>query len=306
MNQAINIANTVITSADFQDSLDVTATSSNGKLTVGTVGNILAGANADLTVTAATAGNLAANVALTLTSNANGLAGLSNESLAGQTVAVTGVAYDYAKAVLASNTLSLGNVRTGTAATLAVTNEVITAASFQDGLLVAASADNGKLTLTNPDKIAAGLSGNVKVKAIAAGSLAATVSLTLDSDANGVSGLQGKSLAAQSFTVIGTAYDLAQVVVTNRTLDFGNVRKGGAAVDQTLAIGNSPVSNATYQDDLLVAAVAGNGKLTATGATIAANASGNLTVAASTASAGSLADTVTLTMTSKATAAGLG
>ena len=89
-------------------------------------------------------------------------------------VAVTGVAYDYARAVLASTSLALGNVRPGAADTLSVANEVITSSTYQDGLLVAATSGNGNLALTNPAKIAAGLTGNVGVKANLAGSLDAT------------------------------------------------------------------------------------------------------------------------------------
>jgi len=50
-----------------------------------------------VTLTAATAGLLDGPVAVGLTSNANGLAGLTNVGLAGQSVAVTGAAYDFAQ-----------------------------------------------------------------------------------------------------------------------------------------------------------------------------------------------------------------
>ena len=54
------------------------ATIENAKLGFANPGRILAGANADVTVTAAAAGSLAGNIALALTSNANGVTGLAN------------------------------------------------------------------------------------------------------------------------------------------------------------------------------------------------------------------------------------
>ena len=78
-------------------------------------------------------------------------------ALAGQSVAVTGVAYDYAKPTVAS-TLALGNVRTNTAATLGVANTVITNALYQDSLAVAATTTLGNVLVASPANIAAGQS----------------------------------------------------------------------------------------------------------------------------------------------------
>ncbi|NBR33066.1 MAG: choice-of-anchor D domain-containing protein, partial [Sphingomonadaceae bacterium] len=297
-NRALNVANTVTTSAAYQDSLDVLATSANAQLGFANPGSILAGANADVTVTAAAAGSLAGNIALALTSNANGVAGLSNFGLAGQSVAVTGAAFDLASATLAAATLDLGNVRLGQGSTLAVTNAVVTAAAFQDSLDVVAASANGKLTLAAPGNILASASGNVGVTANTAGSLAGTVTLGLTSNANGVVGLENTALAGQSFAVTGAAFDYATATAAS-TLAFGNVRVAAGTTARNLAVTNTVTTSAAFQDSLDVTAAAALHTAVAPG-NLLAGASGDVVVTASTAVAGSLADTLTLGFTSNA------
>ncbi|NBR57468.1 MAG: choice-of-anchor D domain-containing protein, partial [Chitinophagia bacterium] len=198
---------------------------------------------------------------------------------------------------IAADATGAVTVRAATAGSLAGT---ITAS-----LDVAAATANGNLTLIDPANILAGAAGNVGVKAKLAGSLDATVALTLTSNANAVADLVNVGLAGQSIAVTGAAYDYAQSAVTNRVLAFGNVRKGDVLADQTLAFVNTLTTDAAFQDSLRVATTANNAKLTATGALVAANTSGDLVVTASTASAGTLADLLAVTQTSKAAAAGL-
>ena len=226
--RTVGVSNATITDSAFQDSLDVAATTTNANLALTNPGRIMAGAADTLAVRAATAGSLATTLSVGLTSNANGVAGLTNEALASQSVAVTGAAYDLARATLGATSVAFGNVRTGTAATVAVTNPVTTDALYQDSLDVVASTANGNLRLTDPANLLASQSGNVGVKAHLAGSLDATVALALTSNANAVAGLANAALAGQSIAVTGAAYDYAQLAVTNRVLAFGNVRKGGA------------------------------------------------------------------------------
>ena len=173
-NRTLTFGNTTITDANYQDALLVATTANNGKLTA-TGATIAAGTTGNLTVaiSTATAGSLADTLAVSQTSKA-AAANLLDKDLGSLNVAVTGAVYDYAKATLASTSLALGNVRPGAADTLSVANEVITSSTYQDGLLVAATSANGNLTLTSPAKIAAGLTGNVGVKAKQAGLLDAT------------------------------------------------------------------------------------------------------------------------------------
>jgi fibronectin-binding autotransporter adhesin len=82
--QNVAFGNQTVTNANYQDALDVSATTGNARVTAtgftglaastsGTATNNLA-----VSVSTATAGSLASTLTLTLTSNANGVAGLSN------------------------------------------------------------------------------------------------------------------------------------------------------------------------------------------------------------------------------------
>ncbi|NCA02831.1 MAG: choice-of-anchor D domain-containing protein, partial [Sphingomonadaceae bacterium] len=237
------VTNTVFLSATYQDSLDVVATSANAKLGFANPAKIDAGLSGDVAVTAVAAGSLAGNIALALTSNANGLAGLTNEALVGQSVAVTGAAYDLARATLASGTLAMGNVRLGQSVAMGVTNTATTDAAFQDSLDVLATSANGSLTVVSPANIAAGLSGNVTVATNLAGAIAGTVNLGLASNANGVVGLDNAALAGQSFAVTGAAFDYAVATVAP-TLDLGNLRVGA---NRALNVANTVTTSAAYQ-----------------------------------------------------------
>jgi hypothetical protein len=148
---------------------------------------------------------LDATVAVGLTSNANGLAGLTNEALTGQSVAVTGAAYDYAQPTVAA-TLALGNVRANTVGSLAVANTLVTSAEFQDSLDVTAATAIANLLVTAPANIVAGQASSVGLAIGAAGSLGGTITLGLTSNANGVANLQNLAFADRTVTVTGSAY----------------------------------------------------------------------------------------------------
>ena len=144
----------------YQDDLAVTATSGSAKVTAAAPANIFAAASGDVTLTAASAGSLASTLSLGFSSTGKvagtAITGLSAAALTGGTVTVTGEAYDIADASVASS-LTLGGVRVGSTANLAVTNAVRTAAAYQDNLRVAAtSADTDVLTVASPTDIAAG------------------------------------------------------------------------------------------------------------------------------------------------------
>jgi hypothetical protein len=113
------------------------------------------------------------------------------------------------------------------------------------------------------------------------------------------------AIGSGTIAVTGTGYDWANAKVSAATLAFGNVRTGSAATGQTVAIGNQTLVNGTFQDLLNVGGSTSNAKVTATGfSNLAASTSGtatsNVTLAANTATAGSLASTVSLTYTSNA------
>jgi hypothetical protein len=264
----VGVTNAAITLAQYQDSLDVTATSANVRLALTNPATIAADAAGDVTVRAATAGSLDATLSVGLVSNARGLAGLDDVTLGAQSVTVTGAAYDLARATLASTTLALGNVRTGTQTGVAVTNTVTTSADFQDSLDVVAATANGNLLLTNPANILAGQTRSVGVKANLAGSLDATVALGLTSNTNNVAGLTNDALAGQSIAVTGAAYDYAVAAVAP-TLAFGNVRVAAGTTARTLAVTNTLVAaDAAFQDSLTVTATERRSQLQNRGAAL--------------------------------------
>ena len=91
----VSVANTTITNASFQDSLNASASTDNAKVTGNSFSAQAAGTTGSLTLTAnaATAGSLASSVTLGYTSNANGVSGLSNQALASGSVTTTGQVY---------------------------------------------------------------------------------------------------------------------------------------------------------------------------------------------------------------------
>ncbi len=327
-NQTVAIGNQTVTNASYQDKLDVSATTDNAKVTaigftgLGASTNGAASNNLSLAANTATTGSLAATTSLTLGSNASGVAGLSNGSatVVGSPAAITtsGGVYDYANAKYTSATLAFGNVRVGAAVasqSVAIGNQTVTNAAYQDSLDVSATTGNAKVTATGFTGLAASTNGaassnlTLAANTATAGSLAATANLTLGSNANGVAGLSnGTATVAGSpaaITTTGGAYDYAAATYTGATLDFGNVHAGASVANQTVAFGNQTVTDAAYQDSLDVSATTGNATVTATGFTgLGASTNGatsnNLSFGVNTASAGSLASTATLTLTSNA------
>ena len=83
--------------------------------------------------------------------------------------------------------------------------------------------------------------------ASAAGSLAATLSLGLVSNANNVADLANVTQAGGAIAVTGAAYDYAQATFGGATVAFGNVRTGATS---SVALTNTTYTNAAYQDSL--------------------------------------------------------
>ncbi len=314
--QNISFTNAAITNASYQDSLDVSGSKTNSKITLGNGFNVAAGAspgNLSVDANTATAGSLADTITLSLTSNANSVSGLSNSSITpAGTIAVTGNVYDYANAGYATTTKAFGNVRVGSSPAtqnISFTNAAITNASYQDSLDVSGSKTNSKITLGNGFNVAAGASpGNLSVDAntATAGSLADTITLSLTSNANSVSGLSNSSITpAGTIAVTGNVYDYAQANYNGAALDFGYVHQGASVSNQTVAIGNKTITNASYQDLLDVSGSSTNGKVSVTGFNgLAASTNGattdNVSVGIDSSLLGSLSGTVNLTLTSNA------
>ncbi|MCE9612342.1 MAG: autotransporter-associated beta strand repeat-containing protein [Chthoniobacter sp.] len=314
---ALSIQNTAAADT-FSEGLDASGGTPTGHAsTTGSISNLPAGATDNTSVlvglggnaNTGTAGAKTGTVPITLATNGTGTSGYASTALTGQTVTVNGGVYDFANPTLGG--VAFGNVRTsGTAATqnLSVQNATVTNASFQDSLDVALSGtttSNGAVTVTPQTyNLLSGAVANTSIQFSAdrsvAGSLAGSKALTLTSNANGVSGLSNADLSTTvNFT--GGAYDLANANYTGAVLAFGTVHAGASVASQTVAFGNQTVTNASFQDALDVSATTGNAKVTATGFTgLLASGGDNLTFAVNTATAGSLASTASLTLTSNA------
>jgi autotransporter-associated beta strand protein len=156
--------------------------------------------------TASTAGAQSGSASVVLKSTGAGTYG--DTTLSTTTVALGGAAYDFANAIYSGGTLAFGNVHQGATTpsrTLAIGNQTVTAANYQDLLDVAATTTNTKMTATGFTALAASINGtatgNLSIAADTStvGSLAGTVNLTLTSNSNGVLGLTGGAAS-----VVGT------------------------------------------------------------------------------------------------------
>ncbi|GBL30557.1 hypothetical protein EMGBS10_17070 [Opitutia bacterium] len=284
----------------FQDDLAVVTSTGTGLLAATDPTNLLAGETKNIALRATGPGVLDSriNLSFSSTGQVNGvdIEGLTSESTSGS-VDITGVAYDFAVATHDA-TVAFGNVRPSATRNLSVSNVLLGAdAAYQDTLRVVATRSNNRLSLANPADIVAGQSANVVVTATAAGFLTDSISLALTSKA-AASGLVDGNLSPGSVAVTGAVYDYALASVP-ASRDLGNMRVGASA---NLAIGNTVVSNAAFQDNLAVSATSSvPGVLTvANPATaIAAGSSGNVVLTA--VAAGAITGTdVSLVLQSKA------
>jgi autotransporter-associated beta strand protein len=173
-----------------------------GNVTLTGLTNVAAGGTASIVATLSgsqVAGPMSQSVAYTF-GDSGTAAGLSGyRAVTGtQTVTVTGAVYDSAQAKYSGGVLDFGVVHRGASVgnrTVAIGNQTVTDAGYQDLLNVSGSTTNPAVTATGFTGLAASAGGTttrdlvVGVSTASAGSLAATVHLTLVSDANGVAGL---------------------------------------------------------------------------------------------------------------------
>lgn len=324
LSATTTLVNTALaTSNNVTQALSATGTTSGGVasltglpspyLSVGGTSNVAAGLNSAVT------GPNSGTATLAFSSVSGTSATTGTTAIGTGTVAISGTGYNWANAKVSAATLAFGNVRTGSAATLqtlAVGNQTVVNATYQDLLNVSGSTNNAAVTATGFSNLAASTNGatasNVSLSANTgtAGSLASTVSLTYTSNANGVAGLSSGSAtivggSAPSITTTGGVFDYATAVYSGSAFSFGYIHRGGAATSGTIAIGNQTITNSSYQDSLNVSASTGNPLVSASGFTgLTASAGGasrnNLVVAVGTGTAGSLNSTLALSLVSNA------
>jgi autotransporter-associated beta strand protein len=155
---------------------------------------------------------LATTSVVGLTSDANGITGLSNSTLTSGSIAITGAAYNFASPTLnTTGPVAFGlfheGSATGNTQIVSISNTTISNPSFQDSLDVSPTSNNTSVT-GNTTNITAGNSGTITLTAntSTAGSLASTVTLGYVSNANGVAGLSNSSLTSGSIATTGEVY----------------------------------------------------------------------------------------------------
>jgi len=289
----------------------------------GTFSNLAAGStnNSSLTVglggssNSGAAGVVTGTQAILLVSNGT-ISGLANTSLATQNVAVSGTVFNLAAANTITTPITLTNIRVGgTFGTSALTiSNTAPAGNYTEGLNAAFGSGTGSVSTnsgtfsnlaagqTNSSSLVVGLGGSSNTSL--AGLVSGTQAVSLVSNGTN-SGLANTNLTTQNVAISGGVYNYANAAYTGTTVAFGNVHQGASGVSQNVAFGNQTVTNASYQDLLNVSGTTTNAQVTANGFTgLAASTGGsttnNLGLTANTATLGSLASTVNLTLVSNA------
>lgn len=291
--QTVAIGNQTVVNSNFQDLLNVSGSTNNSAVTATGFSNLAASTNGVTTGTVsvaantATAGSLASTLSLTYTSNANSVAGLSNGSAtivggSAPSLTTTGGVYDYANAVYSGTAFNFGIIHQGGAAasgTLAIGNQTVTNALYQDLLNVSASTGNPLVSasgFTGLGASAGGATRNNLVVSIGtgtAGSLASTVALSLVSNANSVAGLSNGTATVVgspgAVTTTGTVYSGQSVWATNGSGQWGTLSSSFGTNWQTyngspgLDSGFTNTDTATFGD----AVTSGTATVTITAAT---------------------------------------
>jgi hypothetical protein len=262
--QAVTIQNQVVTSAAFQEGLDVTATPGAGRTATGSIGLLAAGKSSSaisVGIDSASAGNKSGNVALTLTSNGSGTSGLGTTPLPSQNVAVTGAIYNFAtsnaiaplhfvqhvgdgggsvsQALIITNTAPAGafseGLNSGFGAYTPGVTDTLTP-TFKGSITnLAAGATDSTSMLATIDTTKAGLfNGSTVVQQASNGATTSGLGITKLADQNvGVSG-----------SVTGGVFVLASPQINNPppgspAIAFGNVRIGSSVANQAISVSNT-------------------------------------------------------------------
>ena len=218
--------------------------------------------------------------------------------------------YNLASAA-STQTVNVGNFRVGSSASTSasITNASDANATYTEQLATGTiTPGTGATSSGSFSEVAGGSTGNITVglsTASTAGAMSGSVTVGLNSTAVNSSGLSNQAITSQVITVNGDAYDYAQANYNGAALDFGYVHQGASVSNQTVAIGNQTITNASYQDLLDVSGSSTNGNVGVTGFNgLAASTNGattdNVSVGIDSSVLGSVAGTVNLTLTSNA------
>jgi hypothetical protein len=263
LTQALTVTNTAAPGS-FSEDLNVALGTIGGSATAsGSIAGRVAGTNNTGTgaisvgVNTGAAGARSGSVTLNY-QTAGAVAGVSNglgtASAGSQTINVSGNVYQVAQPTPSAlpATVNLGNFRAGSGAqtqTISIANTSAGApAGFQEGLNAVIGTTGGGGTGTGFTNAAVGTSGSLVVglAGIAAGNNSGTVQVQLQSSGittGGDTGLGTLNLGgAQTVTVNGTGWRLAQAGTLPVTINFGNVLVGSAPT-QLLNIQNTAAND---------------------------------------------------------------
>ncbi len=250
---ALTITNTAAADG-LSENLDATVSGSPPAGGSGSVSLLAPGASNDtglhVTLSTATAGAIAGNATIALSSDGAGVDGLGATSIGSQNVAVSGKVFALAADTTLVKTIDLGTVHVGDgiAGTVAVVNTATGAAGYVENLdatgVVTGSGFSGGNTLTG---IAAGSRGQLTYALSTAASAkdVATLSVALTSDGTGIDTLGTTALTGQT-VALSAVVDNYAVASVSKTAGAGTLTQttGGYTLDLgTLTQGSSPESD---------------------------------------------------------------
>jgi formylmethanofuran dehydrogenase subunit C len=318
----LTIINTAPGTGGFTESLSATATGNNGFTVNGagqaTTGDLGVGGSEGLTIARGTgaAGAFTGSISIANTSLAAAGSGLSNLTLASQSVTVNSSVFQAAIAGSQPAEITLASRRVGDAAATAVltiSNVAPGTGGFTESLSATASGNNG-VTVNGGGQAstgALGVGGSQELTIArgtgTAGSFTGAVSIANTSLAIAGSGLSDLALASQTVTVNSAVYQAAIAGSQPASITLAARRVGDAAATANLTISNIAPGTGGFTEALSATAIGSNG-VTVNGAgqastgALGVGGSQGLTIARGTGTAGSSTGAVSIANTSLAIA----
>ena len=246
-------------------------------------------------------------------------AAFTAEAANAQVIGLSATGYRLAEAQLSSPTMNIGPQREGDTPVLGalfITNNVPDD-GFSEALNVSvAGVSTGAVTNGGSvSQLAAAdasfLDIRVGVDTATVGAISGTVTLGMQSDGEGTSGLGTFDLAAQDVQVSGNVYRIAEAQLNSAPLNFGTVQVG-ESVSQTLSISNIATGPTGFVEDLMVSFGAtsgtGAGLISGSGGIAALQAGGtdssSMVVTVNTAAAGTILGNIAIEYASAGTVGG--
>ncbi|WP_026090876.1 choice-of-anchor D domain-containing protein [Sandarakinorhabdus sp. AAP62] len=318
----LTISNIAPGTGGFTESLSATATGSNGFTVNGagqaTTGDLGVGGAQGLTIARGTgaAGAFTGSISIANTSLAAAGSGLSNLTLASQSVTVNSSVFQAAIAGSQPAEITLASRRVGDAAAtsvLTISNVAPGTGGFTEALSATATGSNG-ITVNGAGQASTGPLGVGGSQGLTiargtgtAGSFTGAVNIANTSLAIAGSGLSDLALASQAVTVNSTVYQAAIAGSQPASITLAARRVGDAAATANLTISNAAPGTGGFTESLSATATGSNG-VTVNGAgqastgALGVGGSQALNIARGTGTAGSFTGAVNIANTSLAIA----